>query len=102
MGSKICIRWFIKRLHRRNVYGKSVPRPLPSRPVLTGPDGSQSLYPGASCPPLAPPGGGQEPPLPPEPALHYIRCALSYQNQLLSEIKTLLQQMVEQHSEQES
>ena len=48
------------------------------------------------------PVGGQEPPLPPEPALHYIRCALSYQNQLLSEIKTLLQQMVEHHSEQES
>lgn len=30
---------------------------------------------------------------PPEPALHYIRCALSYQNQLLAEIKTLLEQM---------
>ena len=36
-----------------------------------------------------------EPPLPPEPTLHYIRCALSYQNQLLSEIKTLLQRMEE-------
>ena len=42
------------------------------------------------------PVGCQEPPLPPEPTLHYIRCALSYQNQLLSEIKTLLQQMAEQ------
>lgn len=29
----------------------------------------------------------------PEPALHYIRCALSYQNQLLADIKTLLEQM---------
>lgn len=32
-------------------------------------------------------------PNPPEPALHYIRCALSYQNQLLSDIKTLLEQL---------
>ncbi len=31
-----------------------------------------------------------------EPALHYIRCALSYQNQLLSEIKTLLEQLTAQ------
>ena len=29
-----------------------------------------------------------------EPALHYIQCALSYQNQLLADIKTLLQQLV--------
>ena len=29
-----------------------------------------------------------------DPALHYIRCALSYQNQLLADIKTLLQQLV--------
>ena len=26
-----------------------------------------------------------------DPALHYIRCALSYQNQLLSDIKVLLE-----------
>lgn len=44
----------------------------------------------------------QEPPLPPEPTLHYIRCALSYQNQLLSEIKTLLQQLLERDSDQGS
>lgn len=30
----------------------------------------------------------------PEPALHYIRCALSYQNQVLADIKTLLEQML--------
>lgn len=29
----------------------------------------------------------------PEPVLHYIRCALSYQNQLLADIKTLLEQL---------
>lgn len=28
-----------------------------------------------------------------EPALHYIRCALSYQNQLLADIKALLEQI---------
>lgn len=30
-----------------------------------------------------------------DPTLHYIRCALSYQNQMLADIKALLQQMVE-------
>lgn len=29
----------------------------------------------------------------PEPALHYIRCALSYQNQLLADMKALLEQL---------
>ena len=36
---------------------------------------------------------GAEASRPPESALHYIHCALSYQNQLLSEIKTLLEEM---------
>jgi len=31
----------------------------------------------------------------PEPALHYIRCALSYQNQLLADIKALLERLEE-------
>ena len=31
----------------------------------------------------------------PEPALHYIRCALSYQNQLLADIKSLLERQAE-------
>lgn len=30
-----------------------------------------------------------------DPSLRYIRCALSYQNQLLKEIKELLEQLVE-------
>ena len=30
---------------------------------------------------------------PPEPALHYIRCAMSYQNQLLADSKALLEQL---------
>lgn len=34
----------------------------------------------------------EDPPPPaPEPAMHYIRCALSYQNQLLADIKALLE-----------
>lgn len=36
----------------------------------------------------------EDPPPPAqEPAMHYIRCALSYQNQLLADIKALLEQL---------
>lgn len=34
-----------------------------------------------------------------DPVLHYIRCALSYQNQLLAEIKTLLEQLAADQAE---
>ena len=34
----------------------------------------------------------------PEPAMHYIRCALSYQNQLLADIKSLLEQLAANRS----
>ena len=34
---------------------------------------------------------GTEPSQSEDPALHYIRCALSYQNQLLADIKALLE-----------
>ena len=34
-----------------------------------------------------------------ESSLHYIRCALSYQNELLNEIKTLLEQIASSQSE---
>ena len=37
---------------------------------------------------------GAEPPADPDPALHYIRCALSYQDQLLADIRTLLLQLL--------
>ena len=36
-----------------------------------------------------------------DPALHYIRCALSYQNQLLADIKTLLQQLVPEEEQED-
>lgn len=75
-------------------HGRRSVRPAPVQPVRP-----------AQEPPVrrwSHPVGCQEPPLPPEPTLHYIRCALSYQNQLLSEIKTILQQMQEQCCHQES
>lgn len=37
-----------------------------------------------------------------EVTLHYICCALSYQNELLSEIKTLLEQLCTDRSEEEA
>ena len=43
---------------------------------------------------------GAEARMPPDPTLHYIRCALSYQNQLLADIKSLLQQLVEDQEEE--
>ena len=36
-----------------------------------------------------------EPAISSDAALHYIRCALSYQNQLLADIKTQLEQIIE-------
>ncbi|MCI8573697.1 MAG: hypothetical protein HFF89_04620 [Oscillibacter sp.] len=35
-----------------------------------------------------------------EPTLHYVRCALSYQNQLLADIKTLLEQLAADQAEE--
>lgn len=43
---------------------------------------------------------GTEPVQTGDPALHYIRCALSYQNQLLAEIKTLLETMAVKPAEE--
>ena len=40
------------------------------------------------------PVAGSAPAEPVDPTLHYIRCSLSYQNQLLADIKALLQQLV--------
>ena len=43
---------------------------------------------------------GTEPLQSGDPALHYIRCALSYQNQLLADIKTLLETLTCQETEE--
>lgn len=59
---------------------------------------------GGWCPRIRPPSepamrrwphpvDGTEPMQCPDPSLQYIRCALSYQNQLLAEIRSLLEQM---------
>ena len=42
---------------------------------------------------------GTDPAAPAEPSLHYIRCALSYQNQLLADIKALLEELAEGQAE---
>lgn len=38
---------------------------------------------------------GAEPVQTADPSIHFIRCALSYQNQLLADIKVLLEELVE-------
>lgn len=38
---------------------------------------------------------GAEPVQAADPAIHFIRCALSYQNQLLADIKVLLEELVD-------
>ena len=45
---------------------------------------------------------GTEPVQMTDPALHFIHCALSYQNQLLADIKTLLEELVEQGEGEEA
>lgn len=60
--------------------------PQPGTPSYTEPEVRRWPHPLEEMPPA---------PFAPEPApaLHYIRCALSYQNQLLADIKALLEQM---------
>lgn len=41
-------------------------------------------------------------PAPTETTLQYIHCALSYQNELLSEIKTLLEKIAVDHTDEEN
>ena len=45
------------------------------------------------------PVSGVEPARAADPMLHYIRCALSYQNQQLADIKALLQRLLEERGE---
>ena len=67
------------------------------RTVRAAPAPSSAAPPSTPEPPVRRwphPVEGVEPAQDLDPALHYIRCALSYQNQLLADIKTLLQQLV--------
>ena len=65
--------------------GRPKPPQLPARPTAPEPPVRRWPHPVT----------GVEPVQTPDSMLHYIRCALSYQNQLLAEIKALLQQLAE-------
>ena len=71
----------------RNHQGRPSTPPAPSGPVT--PEPSVRRWPHPVDVPAA---------IAPDPTLHYIRCALSYQNQLLADIKALLQQLAERES----
>lgn len=68
----------------RTVRSAPAPAPAAAAPVLPEPPVRRWPHPVE----------GAEPVQDLDPALHYIRCALSYQNQLLADIKTLLLQLV--------
>lgn len=84
-------------MYRRNQYGKLLPGPESSGPAQHSPGAVRARHAGASGPPLAHPVDVPAA-IAPDPTLHYIRCALSYQNQLLADIKALLQQLAERES----
>ena len=91
------INWF-KLLYRRNQYGKLLLGPESSGPAQHSPAPS-----GPHTPELRSAAGHIRWMSRPGccargPTLHYIRCALSYQNQLLADIKALLEQLAERES----
>lgn len=63
--------------------GRTVSTPRPT-PTYSEPEVRRWPHPIHSVQPTAQP----------EDPLHYIRCALSYQNQLLAEIKSLLEHLI--------
>ena len=68
-----------------------------NREAWTEPSGTADPPPVPQEPPVRRwphPVNGMEPARAADPMLHYIRCALSYQNQQLADIKALLQQLV--------
>ena len=77
----------------RNHQGRPSTPPAPSGPVTPEPPVRRWPHPVSGSEPLPSPGrqaaaSGQA-----DPALSYIHCALSYQNQLLADIKVLLEQL---------
>ena len=81
-------------MYRRNQYGKLLPGPESSGPAQHSPGAVTPEPPVRRWPhPVDVPAA-----IAPDPTLHYIRCALSYQNQLLADIKALLQQLAERES----
>lgn len=76
----------------RTVRSAPAPAPAAAAPVLPEPPVRRWPHPVE----------GAEPVQGLDPALHYIRCALSYQNQLLADIKTLLQQLVPEETREDA
>lgn len=77
---------------RRSPAGNRSPagsRPARAVPVSRAPGTPSYIEPEVRRWPHPLEDGGSSPV--PEPAMHYIRCALSYQNQLLADIKALLE-----------
>lgn len=68
---------------RSNPPGAAQPNPIRAAAADREPDMRRWPHPIPGTPPVPPAEG----------TAYYIRCALSYQNQLLSEIKTLLEQL---------
>ncbi|MDO4314583.1 MAG: hypothetical protein Q4C45_02320 [Oscillospiraceae bacterium] len=66
-----------------------VQQPVPGTPTFTEPEVRRWPHPVDGAPPIRQALYGQ----PTDALLHYIQCSLSYQNQLLADIKALLQQM---------
>lgn len=64
---------------------------VPGTPSFTEPEVRRWPHPVDGAPPIRQALYGQ----PTDALLHYIQCALSYQNQLLADIKSLLEQAVE-------
>lgn len=69
--------------------GPPVQQPVPGTPSFTEPEVRRWPHPVDGAPPIRQALYGQ----PTDALLHYIQCALSYQNQLLADIKSLLEQM---------
>lgn len=65
------------------------PQPVPGTPAFTEPEVRRWPHPVDGAPPIRQALYGQ----PTDALLHYIQCALSYQNQLLADIKSLLEQL---------
>lgn len=67
----------------------AAPQAAPGTPAYTEPEVRRWPHPVDGAPPARQALAGQ----PSDALLHYIYCALSYQNQLLADIKTLLEQL---------
>lgn len=82
--------------HGRNRGARAVPAQTPPTPITSEPPVHRWPH------PLNEPAWQPEAAWRTDPTLHYIRCALSYQNQLLADIKALLEQLVTEEEDTET